>query len=297
MNKAAPLLIIMFLFVQWTFGQNTNKKRKDFTDHFSEIYHVLKNEKSVKDGPYELSYKGHPIIQGQFQHSEPTGMWRYFNSRGELEYEYDFSSNRVILWNPSTKRDAIRWESGEMKTGPFKSESYHVIPYVELPAKNYIIMRERDTVESTLDIPPLCLNSNLVFQFTLFDILRNSISSFPKMSFSLISFTVDENGNSKNYEIEGSTGNNFESQFIKELEQKNISWTPAIKDGKPTTVKIQIPIIMKTFNDDPNWNWLKIIFTEIAFMDAKRTANLNRLPTWNYKLFETPYELNVRENR
>ncbi|GAA0879422.1 hypothetical protein GCM10009119_23900 [Algoriphagus jejuensis] len=286
---ATAILLISHL----SYSQTQNKKRSNITDHFSERYEVIKSDKSIKDGPYELFYKDQVIIQGQFDHSKASGKWSYFNSMGDLEFEYDFTKDSVISWNSATLRDAIRWEKGTLINGPFETKSYHVIPFDDLSATNYPIVKGSDTIDSKLDTPPLCLSSNLVYQFTLFDVLRQSLQSAPSDSYSLISFTIDENGETDDYVVEVSSGHDFEIDLITELTSKNIRWTPAIKNGKRESVRMYIPIIIKTYHNDPEFIYTKTVFSNLKLMDIKANKGPKEkyLLSWNYKLFETLYNL------
>jgi len=287
--KKITILLLLISSIQGVYAQKDRKKKGEYSKFLSQTYYVLKEDKSIKDGPFERTFMSTPIIQGQYKKSIKAGIWSYYNSMGDLLYKYDYSSDSVTEWK-SGKFDAIQWGNDIAKklAGQFKFGK--VVPYSDYAELEYKLISENDKLLSKLDRPPLCLESNLVFQLELFDALRNNISDFQIMSYSLISFEVDTNGNSKNFKVVSSTGSNFEIGFIKQLEERNIKWIPAQLNNRAVAIEIQIPIIIKTRYDNNEYIETQIIFTDSKFMDYYQNleyrTDYKHLQSWDYKLFD-----------
>ncbi|QCK15797.1 hypothetical protein [Mangrovivirga cuniculi] len=127
MNIKSIVIMVLILVSQLSYGQEVKrKKKKKYSSTFSEVYYVLKRDKSVKDGPYELMFKGNTIIKGEYTDSKKTGNWQYFNLQGELLLTYDFEQDSMISWN-NKKIDVVQWNQGISKNGPFVSMGGNIV--------------------------------------------------------------------------------------------------------------------------------------------------------------------------
>ncbi len=57
---------------------------------------VLAKDTTVKNGLFLNYYKNKLIEKGSYKQNERVGFWQYFNLDGIFEYEYDYSTNRII---------------------------------------------------------------------------------------------------------------------------------------------------------------------------------------------------------
>ena len=285
--KSFITLIIITFCISFSYAQKPRKKKSDYSDTFSEIYYVLKEDKSVKDGPYELRLLKIPVITGQYENSVKIGVWTYYNSLGKPLYKYDFSSNTIVEWY-NGKFDAIQWEHNVFKKSWLTKEG-KVVPYTDYSTREFEVIRNSDTITTTLERPPIMIGSDLMFQFELFKILQNNISNLPNISFSSISFIVDKDGNARDFNIEATSGAGFEKGFISEINQRNLKWIPGQIDAKPVMTKITIPIIIKTSYRDNENVTIGIIFTNAEFMNYYKTLERDReygRIGWDFKLYE-----------
>jgi periplasmic protein TonB len=115
-----------------------------------EYYYVLKDNKTVRDGSYELYlndylmesgyYKngqrdsvwqvfhrnGSVLSQKWYSQGKPTGIWHFYNGRGIEEWSYDFAAGKTTIElsaPPSStadisyyQSDSGRWVSGHLDT-------------------------------------------------------------------------------------------------------------------------------------------------------------------------------------
>lgn len=58
---------------------------------FTSRYTVLASDTSVRDGRYELTYRGMKIEEGQYRNGEKVGEWRYWNLQRKVELRYDYT--------------------------------------------------------------------------------------------------------------------------------------------------------------------------------------------------------------
>lgn len=58
---------------------------------FESSYTVLASDTSVRDGHYELTYRGQKIEEGQYRLGKKVGEWKYWNLQRMVELKYDYT--------------------------------------------------------------------------------------------------------------------------------------------------------------------------------------------------------------
>lgn len=286
--RTKAILLTLILFSQLVYAQSERKKKSNYSKFFSREYYVLKEDKSVKDGPYELSIQGTLVIQGQYKEDQKDGLWTYYNSKGKILFRYDYTNKTVTEWSHE-KMDVVQWQNGNMKRAPLHYQIGRAVPYTDHQDKLFTMIKGTNTVFTQLDRPPLLLGSNLVFQFELFQMLLHELHAFHGPFFSLISFIVDTDGNAKNFKVEMASGLGFEEKFMQKLIEKNYSWVPAELGGEQVAVEVLVPVIVQVTQD------LDHVITNIVFSDTEflnQYARITRgkgykiLESWDYKLYD-----------
>ncbi|MGZ3764244.1 MAG: hypothetical protein ACXVA2_06250, partial [Mucilaginibacter sp.] len=78
------------------FGQETVEKKNRLTDDVIEKFHVLKANEGIKSGLYQALYKRKtPIAVGNYTKGKKTGVWRFYNPRGNLFQTYNFDKDSL----------------------------------------------------------------------------------------------------------------------------------------------------------------------------------------------------------
>jgi|GEM_PF-5186663 len=94
-------IIFIFVFsssIFFSYSQELNlKKKQNIIDNgLVESYFVLKNNKKIKQGEYELKYNGKTIQKGSYSNNIKTGDWYYFNPNSKLDFIYNYDSLAIV---------------------------------------------------------------------------------------------------------------------------------------------------------------------------------------------------------
>ena len=93
------LLITTFLNVR---GQETLERTGKVNKHYRSVYHVLKSDKKIRHGTYQVFNGDTLIVEGLYDHGKKIGRWNFLSSKGKLEQRYNFSGNKLEYYNPDT---------------------------------------------------------------------------------------------------------------------------------------------------------------------------------------------------
>ena len=93
------LLITSFFEVR---GQETLERRDKVNDYFEQKYHVLKSNRKIKHGAYQVFRGESLIVEGMFDNGEKIGRWNFFSPNGRIEQRFNFSSNKLEYYKPDT---------------------------------------------------------------------------------------------------------------------------------------------------------------------------------------------------
>ncbi|UOQ53559.1 hypothetical protein [Hymenobacter cellulosivorans] len=117
-----PLLALPLL----SFGQETRKVTKNYGPSTREVFYVLKSDKNVRHGSYEVrqgagrqpvaagyyrqgrkdstwteyARTGRVVLKGGFRDDKPVGVWSFYNENGVLQQQYDYTKHQVLLSRP-----------------------------------------------------------------------------------------------------------------------------------------------------------------------------------------------------
>lgn len=101
------LLLTSFLTAR---GQETLEKKGKLNDYYEERYHVLKSDKKVKHGPYQVFSGDSLIVAGMYDHGKKIGRWNFYSGRGSMTQRYNFSSSTLEYFKPDTNFMQFRIE-------------------------------------------------------------------------------------------------------------------------------------------------------------------------------------------
>ncbi len=240
------LIIVAFMLGALTAAGQELKKVTDETasnpiTKIKEEYYVLKDAKKVKHGAYKkwmnnilvkeghyklnkkdstwitYGYKKNVLIIGDYTNDEKTGIWKYYYPNGDLEQEYDYSKNEIVSFKP------------------------------ENSGLNYQIISDNDTIYAVLDRQPMVVGGRNAYYETIAKNLRYPVSAIKSGATGkvFVSFMVDENGNTSNYNLVKKGDKSLDAEAVRVVKLID-NWLPAIKDGKPVKVIHVVPI---TFNN------------------------------------------------
>jgi TonB family protein len=212
----------------WTFNNAIDK----FT--YSTYYHILrKNITPINDSTHlieEKDYKNRVIIQGYLSSTDPEtrdGEFKFYNAKGELEATGEYSANIPAgIWNYYDSNGEIIRKIDYDKTLIFlMNDTIDYSDKIDTKTKNKpkLLDKKAGSFDSYIE-------QNL--QYPIYYLRKDFGDKV------LVSFIIDEEGNSKNLKILSSRGNldlNMEALRL-------ISESPRLKPGESNGKKV--PILM-----------------------------------------------------
>ena len=95
LKKITTFIFCFFCLIN-CFAQETIEKKNRLNDNVTETFQVLKDNESVKNGPYEAVYKRRtPIAIGNYTKGKKTGLWRFYNSQNKLMQIYNYDNDSL----------------------------------------------------------------------------------------------------------------------------------------------------------------------------------------------------------
>jgi hypothetical protein len=167
MNRKLILLITLTTLANFsTQGQETKQIKNENKDGDLEVFHVLKSDKNIKQGPYEKYFKySNPMTRGklltergQYDSNKKTGTWSFYwgennmTSKGNYENDlksgnWEFYKNGTVIEKGDYKNDRREglWtyfekDKGILEKGYYKEGkkigkwTYH---YYSVPVQTY----------------------------------------------------------------------------------------------------------------------------------------------------------------
>jgi len=211
-------LIPLFLFVPVIlYGQKTTLIKNNLTN---EVYSVLKNDNSVKQGEYQkLGGNNVVLIKGYYKNGVLDSVWEFSNSTGEVIQRFDFT-NKTLIYNKINDSDKN---------------------------KLYKIINDTSSQYVTLDRPPVFVGGADYFMQEIAiniqyppDAFTNRITG--RVS---VSFVIDKNGETGSFKVLKPIGHGLDEEAIRVLKSLPNNWLPGIYNGQPVNVEMIYPINFK----------------------------------------------------
>jgi hypothetical protein len=202
--------IIYFLTIPFINGQTLKKVSRNPYPDFNEQYFVLKDNPSIKEGPYKLSINGVVYQLGSYKNNQKSGVWQIYKSKNVIDFKYDYDTKKLIFLS----KDNYLNSSDSTTRGP-----------IYLGGLTFLLY----SVANKIEIP---------------DELREKMPSGQYRA--VIRFLVDSLGNTRDYEVQTSSRNvQFDFVAISAVMQSTnsgFSFLSAIDKGKPTNVPMMLPV-------------------------------------------------------
>jgi protein TonB len=208
-----------------------------------EFYYVLKDNKTVRDGSYELYlndylmesgyYKngqrdsvwqvfhrnGSVLSQKWYSQGKPTGIWHFYNGRGIEEWSYDVAAGKTTI---------------ELSPPPSSTAD---ISYYQSDSGRW--------VSGHLDTPLLLLRGNSEWLSFL-----NRNLSYPEEALNkgitgkvVISIAVDEQGQTTGFEIIETAAPALDLEAMRVVKLYPFQFIPAERNGKKIKAQFHQPIV------------------------------------------------------
>ncbi len=97
MHKVIAFLLLIGVLGQSGLGQEVRERTDGF---LREVFQVANSDTALKDGPYNLFYKGEILEKGHYCKGHKCGKWQYFSFGSFFEYEYDYDADSLTRMVP-----------------------------------------------------------------------------------------------------------------------------------------------------------------------------------------------------
>ncbi|MDN3547026.1 hypothetical protein [Mucilaginibacter aquaedulcis] len=95
--KNLILLLAAIFYLNTGFGQETTVVKHKLTDGVTEKISVLKSDKGIRQGLYQaVSDEGRAVASGNFEHDKKVGVWHFYDMRGRLVQNYDYTKKQLL---------------------------------------------------------------------------------------------------------------------------------------------------------------------------------------------------------
>lgn len=182
---------------------------------YVELFNVLKEDKSIRQGQYQKIINGKLAIEGQYDHNSKIGIWKFLDWDGTCYLSYDYSLNKIHDFKTDTAKQ--------------------------------IIIQNKDTILRRVDRPVLYNGSKMEFQ----DYIARSLR-YPEIAVEngimgkiLVGIVIDENGSVDSYYIVKGDDSALNEESLRVVKAFKGNWFPAILDGVPVKSVFVHPIVFR----------------------------------------------------
>jgi TonB family protein len=211
-----------------------------------EVYYVLKDDNTKKDGPYEVIRGGNVVCSGFYKDDQKDSVWEVY------------SFNNILLsrkWYQQGKRTG-KWEfftrSGEDAwTYDFNTHVLTGQPTIRSPKTDtatYLYLSPSGSwIRDSLDKAPIVLYSSGEWMRFLNTNLRypDEAVNHNDQGEVDINITVDENGDAADYRVVKSATPALDAEALRVVKKFNFEFIPAEKDGKKVRMQYRVPLVFK----------------------------------------------------
>jgi len=240
--KRLLALATFFACLNFTYGQETERKVKRSQNGDKEEFYVLKSDNNILHGSYEKKgsytsvsgmYKnglrdglwtehstGNKLrSRGMYNENIRVGIWKFYNWEGELEQEYDFTTKELI--------------SDQLLEG--------------MKARKFKVIKGSDTIATLLERPPVYLTGKSRMQSALtkgsqIGILLRLTQASGNV---VVGFTIDTAGKARDYKILSGIHEACDAEAMRMVKQLPPNWIPAKLNGELVEVEHTITIAFK----------------------------------------------------
>lgn len=105
--KSFHILLFSCLICIESFPQELKIVSKRNKFDLIETYSVLKDNRQIKHGTFEMKYYKKVLQKGTYDYGKKIGLWKYYLSKGYEEFIYNFDKQIVESDKPGNAREAL----------------------------------------------------------------------------------------------------------------------------------------------------------------------------------------------
>lgn len=223
-------------------------RQTEVSANFKKVYHVLKSDKSIKEGSYtEYNHFRNRLVcegfyknnlkdslwkyydfsskvaeTGYYKSGKKTGIWTVNNFKGKPEITYDYSNKKLLTYNPVQPNAIVQQ-----------------------------VISGHDTLNVKFDQPAIYMDGVTGFYRILAQNIRYPAKAREDniQGSVFIAFTVDSVGMVSNFRVKKSIGGGCDEEALRVVKMIDGDWLPAVLNGKPVTVEYAIPVSFTLSNE------------------------------------------------
>ncbi len=157
------------------------------------------------------------IVEGRYHDGQKVGEWKYFDNLWKLANVYNFTKKELVYHLPTTIDSTLRFN---------------------------VVIKPRDTLNTLLDRAPIYLGGDVLMYRALIDNLVPPPvamqAGFARKT--VVSFTVDENGQVRDYRFALSAGYDCDIAALKAVKMIPNNWLPGRYKGHNVAVVMRLPV-------------------------------------------------------
>ncbi len=239
-----PLLILLFIAIK-SFSQETKEVTEEYGEKYSRVkvkYSVLKDNPTIKSGPYKFYFTGKLAISGFYKMDKKDSVWQRYDSKGSVVSKKIYSDHkRTGIWEFYKQHEELAWQYD------FSKDSFINQPEKSFEYTYAYQSSNGEWVKGKADRDPVWLRSTYEWQSFLNRTLRYPQDAIDnnKMGSPGVVVTVDENGEAIDYSVDESVFRALDEEALRVVKLFQPEFLPAEKDGKKVKSKVRIPIVFR----------------------------------------------------
>ncbi len=91
--------LLWIIIDQSLFSQELKHQKKSLGSRMSEEFDVVKDDKEIKQGTYQLKIENLICQIGTYRNNQRSGIWKIYTAKDELELEYDYDKDELVYVN------------------------------------------------------------------------------------------------------------------------------------------------------------------------------------------------------
>lgn len=231
--------IIVFLLILspiFLFAQKLNKIKK-FSgpkNEIKEVYEILNNDSTIKNGVYKKYRNGSLIEDGFYLNNQKDGGWAYlFNGYTFISGMYK-SGTKIGLWRFSANGKIVQ-------TFNFNDSSVMDMIKGELIPRTKVEMRN---INGDVEVNATILGGELCL---IYKIINDTV--YPNEAFKMklnanvpVEFVIEKDGSISNVKSKSFIGNGFDEAAEEVIRNLDLIILPATQNGNPVRVQYSVPV-------------------------------------------------------
>jgi len=204
-----------------------------------EIFQVLKENKSIKNGSYK-KYRSKKLIEsGYYKNNQRDSLWEIYSQKGQIIASGKYKADTLVgIWTYYSFSGSILQRF---------DHDHDSLIYFNIQEESKIGSAPKTFPDTAQDQFPIFIGGT-AYMFTL--IQNNIIYPFEawkklKTGKVLISFIVDSYGNTTEVVCKNPVGNGFDEEGIRLVKSFGKAWIPGVQKGRKVKVQYTLPLTFK----------------------------------------------------